>query len=89
MGERIGMDIVNMIWDRCAAAIENNAEGEEVKEGRPKGSGTAEQPDRRCDRYFSAGAQKSSGTAWTKANHGSICASERIAMVEAVSSFFT
>ena len=23
MGERIGMDIVNMIWDRCAAAIEN------------------------------------------------------------------
>ena len=24
MGERIGMDIVNMIWDRCAAAIENN-----------------------------------------------------------------
>ncbi|ADV43534.1 preprotein translocase subunit SecA [Bacteroides helcogenes] len=22
MGERIGMDIVNMIWDRCAAAIE-------------------------------------------------------------------
>ena len=26
--------------------------------------------DRRCDRYFSAGAQKSSGTAWTKANHG-------------------
>ena len=26
--------------------------------------------DRRCDRYFSAGAQKSSGTAWTKADHG-------------------
>ena len=24
MGERIGMDIVNMIWDRCANAIENN-----------------------------------------------------------------
>ena len=24
MGERIGMDIVNMIWDRCAAAIEEN-----------------------------------------------------------------
>lgn len=24
MGERIGMDIVNMIWDRCASAIENN-----------------------------------------------------------------
>ena len=24
IGERIGMDIVNMIWDRCAAAIENN-----------------------------------------------------------------
>ena len=23
MGERIGMDIVNMIWDRCAAAIES------------------------------------------------------------------
>ena len=22
MGERIGMDIVNMIWDRCANAIE-------------------------------------------------------------------
>ena len=26
--------------------------------------------DCRCDRYFSAGAQKSSGTAWTKADHG-------------------
>ncbi len=24
MGERIGMDIVNMIWDRCANAIENH-----------------------------------------------------------------
>ncbi|MDR0658294.1 MAG: preprotein translocase subunit SecA [Mediterranea sp.] len=24
IGERIGMDIANMIWDRCAAAIENN-----------------------------------------------------------------
>ena len=24
MGERIGMDIVNMVWDRCANAIENN-----------------------------------------------------------------
>ena len=24
MGERIGMDIVNMIWDRCASAIEDN-----------------------------------------------------------------
>lgn len=24
IGERIGMDISNMIWDRCAAAIENN-----------------------------------------------------------------
>lgn len=24
MGERIGMDIVNMIWDRCSNAIENN-----------------------------------------------------------------
>ena len=24
MGERIGMDIVNMIWDRCASAIEEN-----------------------------------------------------------------
>ncbi len=24
IGERIGMDIVNMIWDRCANAIENN-----------------------------------------------------------------
>ena len=24
MGERIGMDIVNMIWDRCVNAIENN-----------------------------------------------------------------
>ncbi len=24
MGERIGMDIVNMVWDRCATAIENN-----------------------------------------------------------------
>lgn len=24
IGERIGMDIVNMIWDRCDAAIENN-----------------------------------------------------------------
>ncbi|NCC08968.1 MAG: preprotein translocase subunit SecA [Bacteroidia bacterium] len=24
MGERIGMDIVNMIWDRCANAIEKN-----------------------------------------------------------------
>ncbi len=24
MGERIGMDIVNMIWDRCGNAIENN-----------------------------------------------------------------
>ncbi len=23
MGERIGMDIVNMVWDRCAAAIES------------------------------------------------------------------
>lgn len=23
MGERIGMDIVNMIWDRCATAVEN------------------------------------------------------------------
>ena len=22
MGERIGMDIVNMIWDRCAYAVE-------------------------------------------------------------------
>ena len=31
MGERIGMDIVNMIWDRCAAAIENNADYEECK----------------------------------------------------------
>ena len=31
MGERIGMDIVNMIWDRCAAAIENNAEYENCK----------------------------------------------------------
>jgi preprotein translocase subunit SecA len=31
MGERIGMDIVNMIWDRCAAAIENNAEYEDCK----------------------------------------------------------
>ena len=31
MGERIGMDIVNMIWDRCAAAIENNAESENCK----------------------------------------------------------
>ncbi|MEG1545693.1 MAG: preprotein translocase subunit SecA [Bacteroides sp.] len=24
MGERIGMDIVNIIWDRCAAALESN-----------------------------------------------------------------
>ena len=24
MGERIGMDIVNMIWDRCANAVESN-----------------------------------------------------------------
>ena len=24
MGERIGMDLANMIWDRCAAIIENN-----------------------------------------------------------------
>ncbi|MDR3119076.1 MAG: preprotein translocase subunit SecA [Mediterranea sp.] len=24
IGERIGMDIANMIWDRCASAIENN-----------------------------------------------------------------
>ncbi len=24
MGERIGMDIVNMVWDRCSNAIENN-----------------------------------------------------------------
>ncbi|NDV65570.1 preprotein translocase subunit SecA [Bacteroides sp. 224] len=24
MGERIGMDIANMIWDRCAVSIENN-----------------------------------------------------------------
>ena len=31
MGERIGMDIVNMIWDRCAAAIENNADYESCK----------------------------------------------------------
>jgi preprotein translocase subunit SecA len=31
MGERIGMDIVNMIWDRCAAAVENNAEYEDCK----------------------------------------------------------
>jgi preprotein translocase subunit SecA len=31
MGERIGMDIVNMIWDRCVAAIENNAEYEDCK----------------------------------------------------------
>lgn len=31
MGERIGMDIVNMIWDRCAAAIENNADYEGCK----------------------------------------------------------
>ena len=31
MGERIGMDIVNMIWDRCAAAIENNADYENCK----------------------------------------------------------
>ena len=31
MGERIGMDIVNMIWDRCTAAIENNAEYENCK----------------------------------------------------------
>ena len=26
MGERIGMDIVNMIWDRCAAAINGDYE---------------------------------------------------------------
>ncbi len=31
MGERIGMDIVNMLWERCASAIENNAEFEECK----------------------------------------------------------
>ena len=31
MGERIRMDIVNMIWGRCAAAIENNAEYENCK----------------------------------------------------------
>ena len=31
MGERIGMDIVNMIWDRCVAAVENNAEYEDCK----------------------------------------------------------
>ena len=24
MGERIGMDIVNMVWDRCVDAVENN-----------------------------------------------------------------
>ena len=32
MGERIGMDIVNMVWERCASAVENNAEYEECKE---------------------------------------------------------
>jgi preprotein translocase subunit SecA len=31
MGERIGMDIVNMIWDRCAEAIENTASYEDCK----------------------------------------------------------
>ena len=31
MGERIGMDIVNMVWERCAAAIDNNAEYDECK----------------------------------------------------------
>ena len=31
MGERIGMDIVNMIWDRCANAIENNATTKAVR----------------------------------------------------------
>ena len=31
MGERIGMDIVNMIWERCESAVVNNAEYEECK----------------------------------------------------------
>ena len=31
MGERIGMDIVNMVWERCVSAVENNAEYEECK----------------------------------------------------------
>lgn len=31
MGERIGMDIVNMIWDRCAEAVENTATYEDCK----------------------------------------------------------
>ena len=31
MGERIGMDIVNMIYDRVASAIENNADYHECK----------------------------------------------------------
>ena len=31
MGERIGMDIVNMVWERCAAAVENNSDYEECK----------------------------------------------------------
>ena len=31
MGERVGMDIVNMIWDCCASAITNNANYEECK----------------------------------------------------------
>ena len=31
MGERIGMDIVNMIWACCASAIDNNADYENCK----------------------------------------------------------
>jgi preprotein translocase subunit SecA len=32
MGERIGMDIANMIWDRCVNIIENNKDYAECKE---------------------------------------------------------
>ena len=31
VGERLGMDITNMIWDRCAEAIENSADYEDLK----------------------------------------------------------
>ena len=31
MGERIGMDIVNMIWDRCVTIIENNVTYEDTR----------------------------------------------------------